>query len=935
MKSFHYDVMTTREEMSSTVTLACLLGLVVLYVAMCLYGSWKGFTGNFDTGTVELMAVNIANGEDFPLFWYGQHYAGALEAYVAAAMIKLLGFSELVLTLSPVFFSVVWIIGTYLLFAEIIDRRTGLVAAVAAVFSGYYSWYYSYALSGGYAVILGLGTLIMWLGIRIYNGNPSFPRLCGKILLIGLLSALAIWVHFFILPYLLVTAVFLLLYSIKHRFAPRILCCFVAGALIASGGLVPFWLVTRGNVEGSSITSFIFTRQHLVHSLHTLFARDFSQYVFWKDNHLLLVDPALIYGLCLAVLLVVGGCSLVYVVRQKAGRRVLLLSAPFLYLFVFFAIFIPHKMSVIPSPRYLLGPWTMIVSVIWAYSFSLLSGRKGRVLWTALLFFWIGYNGLGDYLFTGLMAPVKSQRLQEAREILDLVRAEGVKAVQMLGNEHYGFEGQKLSALSGNGVRFVYTGKERYQKNAQFVENEPDYALMCRFRDRGQVSAAFEPLDIDFKEQPAGDAALFYDFQIDNFRRQSLAPQELSLHLVGNKRGTADDLQDRNASTVVVWENDNSASLSADFGREVMLSSFWLFGPQVKREGEVQGLPLRYEVSAAQADTEFRPVFSFKSKVNQSYIQSGHVYVSGYFGKAECRFQPFRTRYLKISFAGNRKITLNEIVFFKDSGVKTDSVEEDLGTIFKLLGENHAEFTLTDRWLSAAIIDAVDSRGSLPALPRFNPRADNQAYSRLVIPRKGLVLAPAREIADDCQQQILSLYGQEAISQRVDLHHYSLFLMDRARKRKTEDGFLYWNGHLLLRLTDYADLALINLTRSGMLFLDPAKEKTTGFYHDSWTNGEGVLQHLHLPLSDPTLQTLILVTNGNAPFADDPEALHLRVMVNGEQLKLSHREDGSYLFQLPKGLDMVDEIRILSSTFIPASADNRVLGLDVVRILIL
>ncbi len=924
---------TTRKDLPFSTAWICLLILVSLYTAMCLYGSWKGFTGDFDTGTVELMAVNIAGGEDFPLFWYGLHYAGALEAYVAAAMIKLFGFSELALTLSPVLFSILWIIGTYLLFSEIINRKAGLVAAIAAVFSGYYSWYYSFALSGGYAVILSLGILIMWMGIRIYNRNPLFPRLCVYTLCIGLLSALAIWVHFFILPYLLVTAFFLLLYIIRHRFAPKIICCFVTGALIAACGLIPFWLVNRDNAQGSSITSFIFTRQHLANSLHTLFSRDFSQYIFWKGDHSLLFDPTWIYTIYLFMLIFIAGCALVYMVQQKSARQALTLYAPVMYLVSFMFMFLPHKMSTIPSPRYLLGSWAMLVSMFWAYSFSLLSGKKGRAIFTVLLLLWIGYNCFGDFIFVDMMAQIKSQRLQMEREILDFADAEDLRAVQMLGNEHYGYRGQKLSALSGNKIKFVYTGKERYQKNAQFSENEPYYAMMCRSDNHRRVQAALQPLAINFQEQLTGNAALFYNFQMDYFRRKSIAPQELSIRLVGNTRGKAGDLMDRKASTVVVWKKDTDAYLLVDFGRELRLNGFWLFGPQLKKEGEMQGLPQRYKVSAAPADKVFKPIVSFNSKVNQSYIQSGHVYVSGYFGKTECRFQPFRARYLKISFTGNQKVALNEIIFFKYLGPDSKPVQQDLDKIFALLKKNHAEFTLTDRWLSAEIIETTNSPGALPALPRFNPRADNQSYSRLLIPRKGLVLAPAREVADDCQRQILSLYDPEAINLRVDLDQYSLFFLDQAKKREKEQDFLYWNGHLLLRLTNYEDLAGIEMSRSGILSIDPKREKTKGFYNDSWTNGEGVLKHLHLSLSE-TMRTLILITNGNAPFAGDPEALHLRIEVDGEQLGLSHRDGNSYFYRLPMDTKTIEKIRILSSTFVPATADKRTLGLDVVRILI-
>lgn len=131
-----------------------------------------------------------------------------------------------------------------------------MLAVVAVIFSGYFSWYYSFALSGGYFVILALGTLIMWLGIRLYRRNPSFWLLCIHVLGIGFMAALAIWVHFFIFPYLLVSAIFLLLHAIRRRFALKILCCYTAGAMLAACGFLPYRVINYGNVSGSSVSSF-------------------------------------------------------------------------------------------------------------------------------------------------------------------------------------------------------------------------------------------------------------------------------------------------------------------------------------------------------------------------------------------------------------------------------------------------------------------------------------------------------------------------------------------------------------------------------------------------------------------------------------------------------------------------------------------------------
>lgn len=936
MKSVYCDVMTVQEKISPRMAGVTLFFLAIFYGAMCLYGSWMGFTGNFDTGTVELMAVNIAKGDDFPLFWYGLHYAGALEAYVAAAMIWLFGFSETALTLSPIVFSILWIIGTYLLFAEIIDRRAGLLAVVAVIFSGYFSWYYSFALSGGYSVILALGTLIMWLGIRLYRRNPSFWLLCIHVLGIGFMAALAIWVHFFIFPYLLVSAIFLLLHAIRRRFALKILCCYVAGAMLAACGFLPYFVINYGNVSGSSVSSFLFTKHHLLGSLQTLFFHDLPQYVFWKQGFDLPFNPTLLYVVYGALIIVVSAIALFFILRRRNSRAVFLLFAPLLYLVIYFSMFLPHKMSTIPSPRYLLSPWVMFVAMIWAYASAQVSSKKGRIVFTGLFVFWIGYGVFSDYFFIQLVAPEKIQRLQEAQDIVNAVQSQGIGAVTMLGNERYGYEGQKLSALSGNEIRFVFSDKERYQKNAQSAENEAAYGFMCKKEDRRQVLGALQPLAISFHEVLTGKHSIFSDFILkEQFFRRSLLSTDYSMQLVGNTRGKEGDLADRNGSTIVAWQNSENASLLVDFGSERELAGFWLFAPQKKREGELAGLPRRYRVSIASSDMQFRPVYDFHSRVVTSYIQGGHVYLSGFFGRAECRFHARHARYLKISFPGRQTVTLNEVVFFQNQACGVPgSLAKELVLILRQLKGNNSEFTLADRWLSAAVIDAMPDRNPLPALPRFNPRADNQLYSRLLIPRKGLVLAPAREVADECAMQLISLYGPEVISRRIDFAHYSLFFLDQGARRMGEKGFLYWNGHVLLRLTSFDDLAFIELSQTNFLHIDPDRKKTTGFYADSWTNGRGIIKNLHVRLPEYARE-IVLLTRGDAPLAGDPEALHLQLFVDNRKLTLSRRQGNSYFFQLPPGQKTIGEIRIESLPFNPGPQDNRMLGLDVARLLVL
>ena len=57
-----------------------------------------------DESIVGLMAMHIAEGREFPVFFYGQHYLGALESYLAAMGFAVWGPSPMALRLVPLVF---------------------------------------------------------------------------------------------------------------------------------------------------------------------------------------------------------------------------------------------------------------------------------------------------------------------------------------------------------------------------------------------------------------------------------------------------------------------------------------------------------------------------------------------------------------------------------------------------------------------------------------------------------------------------------------------------------------------------------------------------------------------------------------------------------------------------------------------------------------
>jgi len=105
------------------------LALILLMVAVRLLLSILGFPGtDSEEGTMGLMALHIAQGKDWPIFYYGQNYMGAGEAYVGALMFHLFGVSLLSLRLGMVLFLVVFMVGIYCLASLLYGKKVALVS---------------------------------------------------------------------------------------------------------------------------------------------------------------------------------------------------------------------------------------------------------------------------------------------------------------------------------------------------------------------------------------------------------------------------------------------------------------------------------------------------------------------------------------------------------------------------------------------------------------------------------------------------------------------------------------------------------------------------------------------------------------------------------------------------------------------------------------
>ena len=80
-------------------------GVLLLGVLARVARAWAGRASlDVDASVVGLMARHMAQGTDFPLFFYGQSYMGSLEPSASAVMFRLFGESGFTLGLGPALF---------------------------------------------------------------------------------------------------------------------------------------------------------------------------------------------------------------------------------------------------------------------------------------------------------------------------------------------------------------------------------------------------------------------------------------------------------------------------------------------------------------------------------------------------------------------------------------------------------------------------------------------------------------------------------------------------------------------------------------------------------------------------------------------------------------------------------------------------------------
>lgn len=130
-----------------------------------------------DQSVVGLMGLDISQGRRWPIFFDGQRYMGAIEAYTAALLIRLLGPSPAVTAIAPTLFFGLFVALQFGLWRSWSDRVGGHLAALLAAVGAPMLALWSVAPRGGYTEILAWSTAALWGYREMVRPNaPARPK---------------------------------------------------------------------------------------------------------------------------------------------------------------------------------------------------------------------------------------------------------------------------------------------------------------------------------------------------------------------------------------------------------------------------------------------------------------------------------------------------------------------------------------------------------------------------------------------------------------------------------------------------------------------------------------------------------------------------------------------------------------------------------------
>ncbi len=248
------------------------IGLRILLISL----GWP--PTNSDEGTMGVMARHIAYNGEYPIYFYGYNYMGALEAYLGAAFFHLFGSSVFTLRLGVILLDTLFLVSMYMLASLLYTKRFALAVLVVLSLGSNAIFLRELYATGGSTQTLLFGCLAFllatWLALT-YGRELSLRRRWQRFAAYaawGMVVGLGLWSDLVVLPYFMMAGLLLLLFCWRdlRSWAPL---CLLVGLVIGAFPLIMHNLQAAPGQD--SLSTFV----GLYHGMGTQATHKLAQYM--------------------------------------------------------------------------------------------------------------------------------------------------------------------------------------------------------------------------------------------------------------------------------------------------------------------------------------------------------------------------------------------------------------------------------------------------------------------------------------------------------------------------------------------------------------------------------------------------------------------------------------------------------------------------------
>jgi len=760
--------------------------LILLFVGigMRVFGAWAtAHSTSSDHSVACLMAKHIAEGVDFPIFYYGQPYMGSIEPTVSAVFCLFGGVSGFAVNLGTAFLGILLLIMIYAWGKGAAGRIAGIAAlAYAGIGAPSYFQFMSWSY-GGYAALVFLSALLVWSAawIRQYDVGKVYVQL-GSFLLVGFVAGLGWWTSPLIIPAGLAAVILLVPLFRRRHFAGRLIT--MGLGFVLGGALFWGWNYRHGWATFRHFAAEAHGGEYFP-ALKSIVGEMLFGLTGFGDVPAALVPLAHILRWMIPLVLILFVYLLWRNLRNDDRRS----NTPYLLGAVLLFVLLPlvaagsARYSGQLANRYLLSAWPALAVMVGVTTAWLVKRWRYGLGWLPLILL-VGMQAMSLPVYVGWRKG-DTQQFTQIQRFGGFLEEKGIHVVftpyAAPGGANY-----SLNFLLNEQFTFPVPGNERYLPYAMIAELSGGVGVL---NNHGDISGllALSGGSSEYNGIPGFNVHYKFEPPARTWRE---IPREVWLSAADSEEeDVLDVIADNNLATR--WHEPGGDNrdrwVEVRFKHPVKLSGLRL----TSRDGHY---PLKWNLMVYPARGEERKLISDALFIPW-YWSGPRPFWTGAGYRMEAEFDPVEVVGLRIAVDGDAS-EIAELQMFEPSEGNESANPADMNDLTEFFASHETEAVYCERWMANRLLREFD--GSIfvslePSIFTFQ----KFALPRCIRLNASTVFVVKKMDAPLCRR-VLSQQGvkmdEASVGQWVIFH----FAPETWREEYTAVKGLIWNGYACL-----------------------------------------------------------------------------------------------------------------------------------------